>query len=325
MKRGKQTCRILKEIRRQIAEANDIEYITSECQYQGDCLGTCPKCESEVRYLEQQLERRRMAGKAIMLVGLSTGMLAMNAQTVEETPASPDTPQTVSNFTPSLLAGKVLPQKQTSDRFLITGTVVYDTNEPVVGASVSEKGTTNGTLTDSIGNFSLRVSGNDPLVVQYIGCKTQEIKTNKHDSTRLQIVLQTEEELMGESPIIAHSTPLPPETEACVTDSEALLPGVIEKMPQFPGGNKALLEFFNKNIRYPASMKSKKITGRVIVQFTIDKDGKVTNPQIARSLHPLFDKEVLRVTKQMPAWNPGTILGKPISTKFTVPVTFALP
>lgn len=54
MVRGKQTCKILKEIRRQIAEANDIEFITSECQYQGDCLGTCPKCEAEVRYLEQQ-------------------------------------------------------------------------------------------------------------------------------------------------------------------------------------------------------------------------------------------------------------------------------
>ena len=51
MVRGKQTCKILKEIRRQIAEANDIEFITSECQYQGDCLGTCPKCEAEVRYL----------------------------------------------------------------------------------------------------------------------------------------------------------------------------------------------------------------------------------------------------------------------------------
>ena len=58
MVRGKQTCKILKDIRRQIAEANDIEYITSECQYKGDCTGTCPKCESEVRYLEHQLERR---------------------------------------------------------------------------------------------------------------------------------------------------------------------------------------------------------------------------------------------------------------------------
>ena len=55
MARGKQTCKILKEIRRQIAEANGIEFATSECRYKGDCLGTCPKCEAEVRYLEQQL------------------------------------------------------------------------------------------------------------------------------------------------------------------------------------------------------------------------------------------------------------------------------
>lgn len=63
MARGKQTCKILKEIRRQIAEANDIEFVTSECRYKGDCLGTCPKCEAEVRYLEQQLHSRSLAGK----------------------------------------------------------------------------------------------------------------------------------------------------------------------------------------------------------------------------------------------------------------------
>ena len=74
MKRGKETCRILKDIRRQIAEANDIEFITSECRYQGDCLGTCPKCEAEVQYLEQQLSARHAAGKAIALAGISAGL-----------------------------------------------------------------------------------------------------------------------------------------------------------------------------------------------------------------------------------------------------------
>ena len=81
MKRGKQTCKILKEIRQQIAEANDIEFITSECQYQGDCLGTCPKCESEVRYLEQQLERKRLTGKTITILGISTGLVTMCSMT----------------------------------------------------------------------------------------------------------------------------------------------------------------------------------------------------------------------------------------------------
>ena len=78
MARGKQTCKILKEIRRQIAEANGIEFVTSECRYKGDCLGTCPKCEAEVRYLEQQLRSRQRMGKAIALAGISAGMIALS-------------------------------------------------------------------------------------------------------------------------------------------------------------------------------------------------------------------------------------------------------
>lgn len=77
MTRRKQTCRILKEIRRQIAEANDIEFITSECRYKGDCPGTCPKCEAEVRYLERQLHARSLAGKAVALAGISAGMILL--------------------------------------------------------------------------------------------------------------------------------------------------------------------------------------------------------------------------------------------------------
>ena len=78
MARGKQTCKILKEIRRQIAEANGIEFATSECRYKGNCLGTCPKCEAEVRYLEQQLRIRSLAGKAVALAGISAGMILMS-------------------------------------------------------------------------------------------------------------------------------------------------------------------------------------------------------------------------------------------------------
>ncbi|MYM13243.1 TonB family protein [Muribaculum intestinale] len=78
MARGKQTCKILKEIRRQIAKANGIEFATSECRYKGDCLGTCPKCEAEVRYLEQQLRSRSLAGKAVAIAGISAGMILMS-------------------------------------------------------------------------------------------------------------------------------------------------------------------------------------------------------------------------------------------------------
>ena len=78
MTRGKQTCKILKEIRRQIAEAHDIAFVTSECRYKGDCFGTCPKCEAEVRYLEQQLRARSLTGKAVALAGISAGIMLMS-------------------------------------------------------------------------------------------------------------------------------------------------------------------------------------------------------------------------------------------------------
>ena len=74
MERGKQVCKILKDIRKQIAEENDIEFITSECQHKGDCAGTCPKCEAELRYLESQLARRSAAGFPARLAGIALGM-----------------------------------------------------------------------------------------------------------------------------------------------------------------------------------------------------------------------------------------------------------
>ena len=72
--KGKKRCKILKEIRQQIAQNNDIEFITSECKHQGDCPGTCPKCEAEVRYLERELEKRMKLGKAVAVAGLAVAL-----------------------------------------------------------------------------------------------------------------------------------------------------------------------------------------------------------------------------------------------------------
>ena len=80
MVKGKSTCKTLKAIRRQIAEANDIKYEPRECHYEGPCLGTCPACEAEVRYLEQQLGLRRQLGRAVSLIGVSAGLLSACTQ-----------------------------------------------------------------------------------------------------------------------------------------------------------------------------------------------------------------------------------------------------
>ena len=74
--KGKEKCKALKEIRRQIAEKNDIPFAVSQCTHQGDCKGTCPKCESELRYLERELAIRQGLGKAVAIAGISIGACA---------------------------------------------------------------------------------------------------------------------------------------------------------------------------------------------------------------------------------------------------------
>lgn len=74
--KGKEKCKALKEIRRQIARENDIPYAVSQCTYQGDCRGTCPKCEAELRYLERELALRQGMGKAVAVVGISASVCA---------------------------------------------------------------------------------------------------------------------------------------------------------------------------------------------------------------------------------------------------------
>lgn len=86
MAKGKQTCKILKEIRKQIAEENDIKLVIEECTYKGDCAGTCPKCEAEVRYLERELEKRQRLGKAAMVAGLSVGLLGTSQVALAQQP-----------------------------------------------------------------------------------------------------------------------------------------------------------------------------------------------------------------------------------------------
>ena len=76
---GKQKCKILKEIRQRIADENEIPYVTRECRYQGECSGTCPRCESELRYLEQQLALRASLGKRVAVTALCAGMALCSA------------------------------------------------------------------------------------------------------------------------------------------------------------------------------------------------------------------------------------------------------
>ena len=86
---GKEKCRILKEIRRKIADENDIPFVTKECTYQGECKGTCPRCESELRYLEKQLAQRTALGRRITVVALCAGIAVAGAGCSQANASSP--------------------------------------------------------------------------------------------------------------------------------------------------------------------------------------------------------------------------------------------
>ena len=99
---------------------------------------------------------------------------------------------------------------------------------------------------------------------------------------------------------------------------------VVEVMPEFPGGMKALMDFIQKNIRYPEEARKNGIQGRVAVSVVIDENGCVTDPVIMRSRYPALDEEALRIVGLMPQWKPGMQQGKAVKVEFTFPVTFKL-
>ncbi len=197
MARGKQTCKILKEIRRQIAEANGIEFATSECRYKGDCLGTCPKCEAEVRYLEQQLHARSLAGKAIALAGISAASLAMLM------------PMTSEAQTPTDI--KILPNDSIVitrvDSVKVKGTVKSTTDvdsivtEELIGATVLNLTNGKGTATDIDGKFEVDAQVGDTIKVSYVGFKSKTV-TVTDISRPITVTLDMRSVLLGEVAVI---------------------------------------------------------------------------------------------------------------------------
>lgn len=99
---------------------------------------------------------------------------------------------------------------------------------------------------------------------------------------------------------------------------------VVEKMPEYPGGQKALLKYLASNVKYPESAIKEGIEGRVSCSFVVRKDGSISDAEVIRGVSPALDMEALRIVNAMPAWSPGEQRGKVVNVRYTVPVTFRL-
>ena len=113
------------------------------------------------------------------------------------------------------------------------------------------------------------------------------------------------------------------EEEEDVVDEQEIFE-IVEQQPEFPGGDAALLQWLSKNMKYPAIAQENGTQGRVTVQFVVERDGSVGHVEVLRGVDPYLDKEAVRVVSMMPKWKPGEQRGKPVRTRFRVPVTFRL-
>jgi len=98
----------------------------------------------------------------------------------------------------------------------------------------------------------------------------------------------------------------------------------VDEMPEFPGGQNAMLQFISKNIQYPKFAKERGIQGRVVVKFVVQKDGSISNVEVMRSVDEHLDAEVVRLVKSMPNWKPGKHNGEVVNVQYVLPVVFKL-
>ena len=199
MYKGKSTCETLKSIRKQIADANEIPYEPVVCTHKGDCMGTCPACESEMRYIDNQLNIRKMAGKAVKIVGLATVMtMASSVAASNETEISNDFKQEE-----SVASNKSILENDSSKYITIKGVVKDEKNTPLPFVNVVIEGTAIGTNTDVDGNFEIEVPEHAVLEFSSIGYMNKSIKATNKTSTVLNVtLLDDEESLMGDIIIV---------------------------------------------------------------------------------------------------------------------------
>ena len=113
-------------------------------------------------------------------------------------------------------------------------------------------------------------------------------------------------------------------TSTAQTKKNDMVFDVVEVMPQYPGGQIAMLKYIMENIKYPEQAMKEGIQGRVAVRFIVEKDGSISDVRPVLSVHPLLNKEAVRVVESMPKWIPGKQNGKPVRVRFNVPVMFKL-
>ena len=204
MVKGKSTCKLLKDIRQQIADANGISYQPKECHHKGDCAGTCPACEEEIRYLERELKARKGNGFGMKVAGIAAGICAtVMPMTAAAQGVKPDSTSNLPVRTTKKDSVKVVDLSDgCASPVVVRGMVVgSDDKEPLIGAFILIEGTTKGVATNIDGLFALKLPPDTSLVISYIGYKKQKVHVSSLLHSNNNVIVLEVSDLSGLSGI----------------------------------------------------------------------------------------------------------------------------
>ena len=181
MEKGRAICKVLKDVRQKIANENGISYHPKECHHKGDCAGTCPACEEEIRYLERELKARKGNGFGMKVAGIAAGICAtVMPMTAAAQGVKPDSTANRPVHTAKKAPVKIVDLSDgCASPVVVRGMVIgSDDKEPVIGASVVIDGTNKGIATNVDGQFALKLPSDTSLVISYIGCKDKKVRVS---------------------------------------------------------------------------------------------------------------------------------------------------
>ena len=181
MEKGREICKVLKNVRQKIANENGISYHPEECHHKGECAGTCPACEEEIRFLERELKVRKGNGFGMRVAGIAAGICAtVMPVTVAAQNVSPDSASKPSIHTTKNDSVKVVDCSDgNAAAVLVRGMVIgSDDKEPLIGASVLIEGTNKGVATNIDGLFALKLLPDTSLVISFIGYKKKTVSVS---------------------------------------------------------------------------------------------------------------------------------------------------
>ena len=293
---GKNICHTLKTIRKQVADANGIHYTPAPCHFDGDCSGTCPACEAEVQYIESQLGRLRLAGKAVKVAGLALGLTM-----VAGCNSSPGTPPSATDK--SAAANETSPTSQPNP-------------QPQANALVSA--TDEGAKPHAKHHY---LRGNNGRVVKKGAAQADTTAIYVADSS-------------GYALPEVSVTSTPSKTKVCYAGGIPYVQRIVrnrnhvylnpEISPRYKKGDEAMRQFIADHIRITPHMSAACGQFKVKVACVVERNGRLSAMRVIQSADSLYDAEAIRVLKKMPRWKPARMEGKRVRSLVVIDVPFVL-